>query len=183
MAAQHKLTRVFVHAFMDGRDTLPTSGLGLPPGAQRKFQEYDVGLLSSVSGRYYAMDRDLRWEKETAGLRRHGHRTPRRRNLRRPHRPRPRTLQQRHHRRVHPALHLHQPHRRPSRRPHPRPRRSHQLQLPRRPRPPDHPRPHPPLRPHRTTPSAARATNSPKPPNSTPQSRSSKSPPTSTTSA
>ncbi len=64
MAAQHKLTRVFVHAFMDGRDTLPTSGLGYLEELQRKFQEYNVGLLSSVSGRYFAMDRDLRWEKE-----------------------------------------------------------------------------------------------------------------------
>ncbi len=64
MAAQHKLTRVFVHAFMDGRDTLPTSGVDYLQELQRKFQEYNVGLLSSVSGRYYAMDRDLRWEKE-----------------------------------------------------------------------------------------------------------------------
>jgi 2,3-bisphosphoglycerate-independent phosphoglycerate mutase len=64
MAAQRKLTRVFVHAFMDGRDTLPTSGLGFLEDLQRKFQEYNVGVLASVSGRYYAMDRDLRWEKE-----------------------------------------------------------------------------------------------------------------------
>jgi 2,3-bisphosphoglycerate-independent phosphoglycerate mutase len=64
MAAKHKLTRVFVHAFMDGRDTMPTSGLGYLQELQRKFHEYGVGLLSSVSGRYYAMDRDLRWEKE-----------------------------------------------------------------------------------------------------------------------
>ncbi len=64
MAAQHKLTRVFVHAFMDGRDTMPTSGTGYLQELQRKFLEYNVGLLSSVSGRYFAMDRDLRWEKE-----------------------------------------------------------------------------------------------------------------------
>jgi 2,3-bisphosphoglycerate-independent phosphoglycerate mutase len=64
LAAQHKLTRVFVHAFMDGRDTLPTSGLEFLQELQRKFQEFNVGLLSSVSGRYFAMDRDLRWEKE-----------------------------------------------------------------------------------------------------------------------
>jgi 2,3-bisphosphoglycerate-independent phosphoglycerate mutase len=64
LAAQHKLTRVFVHAFMDGRDTMPTSGLGYLQDLQCKFQEYNVGLLSSVSGRYFAMDRDLRWEKE-----------------------------------------------------------------------------------------------------------------------
>jgi 2,3-bisphosphoglycerate-independent phosphoglycerate mutase len=64
MAAEHKLTRVFVHAFMDGRDTLPTSGADHLQELQRKFHEYNVGLLSSVSGRYYAMDRDCRWEKE-----------------------------------------------------------------------------------------------------------------------
>src|SRR3984957_15134899 len=64
LAAQHKLTRVLVHAFLDGRDTMPTSGLGHLQDLQRKFQEYNVGLLSSVSGRYFAMDRDLRWEKE-----------------------------------------------------------------------------------------------------------------------
>ena len=64
LAARRKLTRVFVHAFMDGRDTLPTSGLGFLLDLQRNFREFGVGLLSSVSGRYYAMDRDLRWEKE-----------------------------------------------------------------------------------------------------------------------
>ncbi len=64
MAAKRHLTHVYVHAFMDGRDTLPTSGLGFLQELQRKFYEYGVGLLSSVSGRYYAMDRDLRWEKE-----------------------------------------------------------------------------------------------------------------------
>ena len=64
LAAQRKLTRVFVHAFMDGRDTLPTSGLGYLRDLQRRFHEYGVGLLASVSGRYFAMDRDLRWEKE-----------------------------------------------------------------------------------------------------------------------
>jgi 2,3-bisphosphoglycerate-independent phosphoglycerate mutase len=68
MAAQRHLTHVFVHAFMDGRDTLPTSGLGYLQELQRKFYEYGVGLLSSVSGRYYAMDRDLRWEKEKAAF-------------------------------------------------------------------------------------------------------------------
>ena len=64
MAAHHKLTRVFVHAFMDGRDTLPTSGLEYLQELQRKLHEYNVGIVASVSGRYYAMDRDLRWEKE-----------------------------------------------------------------------------------------------------------------------
>ena len=64
LAAQHKLTRVFVHAFLDGRDTMPTSGLGHLEALQQQLQAIDVGKLASVSGRYFAMDRDLRWEKE-----------------------------------------------------------------------------------------------------------------------
>jgi 2,3-bisphosphoglycerate-independent phosphoglycerate mutase len=64
MAVQHKLTRVFVHAFMDGRDTLPTGGVGYLEDLTQHFKEYGVGHLASVSGRYFAMDRDLRWEKE-----------------------------------------------------------------------------------------------------------------------
>jgi 2,3-bisphosphoglycerate-independent phosphoglycerate mutase len=64
MAAAEGLTRVFVHAFMDGRDTMPTSGAGYLEELLQKFAEYGVGQLASVSGRYFAMDRDLRWEKE-----------------------------------------------------------------------------------------------------------------------
>ncbi len=64
MAAQRGLTRVFVHAFLDGRDTLPTSGAGYLEELAAKFAEYGVGQLASVSGRYFAMDRDLRWERE-----------------------------------------------------------------------------------------------------------------------
>jgi 2,3-bisphosphoglycerate-independent phosphoglycerate mutase len=64
MAVQHKLTRVFVHAFLDGRDTLPTGGVGYLEELEQKLREYGVGRLASVSGRYFAMDRDLRWEKE-----------------------------------------------------------------------------------------------------------------------
>ena len=64
MAAKHGLTRVFVHAFMDGRDTMPNSGVGHLEALQQQFREIGVGQLASVSGRYYAMDRDLRWEKE-----------------------------------------------------------------------------------------------------------------------
>ena len=64
MAAQRKLTHVYVHAFIDGRDTLPTSGLGFIEQLQQQFREIGVGALASVSGRYFAMDRDLRWEKQ-----------------------------------------------------------------------------------------------------------------------
>jgi 2,3-bisphosphoglycerate-independent phosphoglycerate mutase len=64
LAAKHNLKRVFVHAFLDGRDTLPTSGAGYLEELQQKFAEIGVGQLASVSGRYFAMDRDYRWEKE-----------------------------------------------------------------------------------------------------------------------
>jgi 2,3-bisphosphoglycerate-independent phosphoglycerate mutase len=69
MAAQQKLERVYVHAFVDGRDTLPTSGAGYLEELQQAFAEYGVGKLASVSGRYYAMDRDLRWERELKAFR------------------------------------------------------------------------------------------------------------------
>ncbi len=64
LAAQQGLTRVFVHAFMDGRDTMPTSGLGHLESLHQQFATIGTGKLASVSGRYFAMDRDLRWEKE-----------------------------------------------------------------------------------------------------------------------
>lgn len=63
-AKQQGLERVFVHAFMDGRDTLPTSGAGYLAALDQKMREYGVGKIASVSGRYYAMDRDRRWERE-----------------------------------------------------------------------------------------------------------------------
>ena len=69
LAAKHKLERVYVHAFMDGRDTMPTSGAGYLEELRQKFVEIGVGRLASVSGRYFAMDRDLRWEKEAKAFR------------------------------------------------------------------------------------------------------------------
>jgi 2,3-bisphosphoglycerate-independent phosphoglycerate mutase len=56
--------KVFVHAFMDGRDTLPTSGAAYLASLEQKMREYQIGKIASVSGRYYAMDRDRRWERE-----------------------------------------------------------------------------------------------------------------------
>lgn len=56
--------RVYVHAFLDGRDTLPTSGVGYLEVLERTMRELGVGKLATVSGRYYAMDRDRRWERE-----------------------------------------------------------------------------------------------------------------------
>ncbi len=58
------LERVYVHAFLDGRDTLPTSGAGYLQALLARMEEYGVGRLATVSGRYYAMDRDMRWERE-----------------------------------------------------------------------------------------------------------------------
>ncbi len=63
MAKQNGVERVFVHCFMDGRDTLPTSGAGYIEQLQQKLREYGVGRVASVEGRYYAMDRDRRWER------------------------------------------------------------------------------------------------------------------------
>ena len=63
MAKQNGVDRVFVHAFMDGRDTLPTNGAGYIEQLQQKMREYNSGKIASVNGRYYAMDRDRRWER------------------------------------------------------------------------------------------------------------------------
>jgi 2,3-bisphosphoglycerate-independent phosphoglycerate mutase len=63
MAKQQGLERVFVHAFMDGRDTLPTNGARYLEQLQKKMREYNCGKIATVNGRYYAMDRDRRWER------------------------------------------------------------------------------------------------------------------------
>jgi 2,3-bisphosphoglycerate-independent phosphoglycerate mutase len=64
MAKQNGVDRVFVHCFMDGRDTLPTNGAIYIEQLQQKMREYNVGKIASVSGRYYAMDRDKKWDRE-----------------------------------------------------------------------------------------------------------------------
>src|SRR5271168_2985117 len=63
MAKENGVDRVFVHAFMDGRDTLPTNGAGYLEQLQQKMREYNSGKIATVNGRYYAMDRDRRWER------------------------------------------------------------------------------------------------------------------------
>jgi 2,3-bisphosphoglycerate-independent phosphoglycerate mutase len=63
LCRKKKLTRVYVHAFMDGRDTSPFSGAGFIDELLRKFKEIGAGKLVSVIGRYYAMDRDKRWQR------------------------------------------------------------------------------------------------------------------------
>ncbi|GAC1440906.1 MAG: 2,3-bisphosphoglycerate-independent phosphoglycerate mutase [Sediminibacterium sp.] len=57
-----ELTEVYIHAFTDGRDTDPKSGLGFITSLQEHLNR-SVGKIASVSGRYYAMDRDKRWER------------------------------------------------------------------------------------------------------------------------
>lgn len=57
------LTEVYVHCFMDGRDVPPTSGAGFIEELVEKMKEIGVGEIASISGRYYAMDRDNRWDR------------------------------------------------------------------------------------------------------------------------
>jgi 2,3-bisphosphoglycerate-independent phosphoglycerate mutase len=57
------LSQVYIHAFTDGRDTDPKSGLGLIKNLQDHLDKTGTGKIASVSGRYYAMDRDKRWER------------------------------------------------------------------------------------------------------------------------
>ncbi|MFM2126108.1 MAG: hypothetical protein RL328_2559, partial [Acidobacteriota bacterium] len=63
MAKREHIKEVYIHCFMDGRDTAPDSGLGFMEELLKKIREIGVGRVASVSGRYYAMDRDKRWER------------------------------------------------------------------------------------------------------------------------
>ena len=63
MAKKEGLDKVYVHAFLDGRDTAPASGKGFAEELTAKMAEIGVGEIASVSGRYYAMDRDNRWDR------------------------------------------------------------------------------------------------------------------------
>jgi len=63
MARQKKVEKVFVHCFMDGRDTPPNSGRDYARQLQQKMRELGVGEIATLVGRYYAMDRDNRWER------------------------------------------------------------------------------------------------------------------------
>jgi 2,3-bisphosphoglycerate-independent phosphoglycerate mutase len=63
LARARGLPRVFVHTFLDGRDTPPTSGAGYLEQLQAFLHEVGLGKMAVVSGRYYAMDRDQRWDR------------------------------------------------------------------------------------------------------------------------
>ncbi len=63
MAKKAGLTKVYVHLFLDGRDTPPTSGKSYAEALTAQIKEIGVGEIATVSGRYYAMDRDNRWDR------------------------------------------------------------------------------------------------------------------------
>ncbi len=63
MAKREGVTDVCVHCFMDGRDTPPESGAGFLEALQREMRRIGVGRIATISGRYYAMDRDKRWDR------------------------------------------------------------------------------------------------------------------------
>lgn len=63
MARGLGLERVFIHAILDGRDTPPKSGIRYIEKVQADIEEHDFGSIATICGRYYAMDRDKRWER------------------------------------------------------------------------------------------------------------------------
>jgi 2,3-bisphosphoglycerate-independent phosphoglycerate mutase len=63
LARRQGVDRVFLHAFLDGRDTAPRAALNYVGEVERMFAESGRGQVATVSGRYYAMDRDKRWER------------------------------------------------------------------------------------------------------------------------
>ena len=63
MAQKHGLSKVYVHAFLDGRDVPPQSALTYVEQLEHAMETIGVGKIATVSGRYYAMDRDKRWER------------------------------------------------------------------------------------------------------------------------
>lgn len=63
MARQKGLSEVFIHAILDGRDTAPDGGQDYLAKVQTHIQKIGTGLIASVCGRYYAMDRDTRWDR------------------------------------------------------------------------------------------------------------------------
>ena len=63
LAKRKDFENVFVHCFMDGRDTPPASGEGYITKLEEKMKEKGIGKIASISGRFYAMDRDKRWQR------------------------------------------------------------------------------------------------------------------------
>jgi len=63
MAKARGITNVFFHAFLDGRDTPPSSAIRYITALEEHFSKIGIGSIATVSGRYYSMDRDKRWER------------------------------------------------------------------------------------------------------------------------
>lgn len=63
LAGEMRLSRVFVHAFLDGRDTPPRSALGYIEQVEQKMKALALGKIATIGGRYYGMDRDRRWDR------------------------------------------------------------------------------------------------------------------------
>ncbi len=63
LCKQQKLAQVYFHVFMDGRDTLPHSGKSFIEKFQKKAAKIGIGKIATISGRYYVMDRDTRWDR------------------------------------------------------------------------------------------------------------------------
>jgi 2,3-bisphosphoglycerate-independent phosphoglycerate mutase len=66
LAKRSGLSEVYVHCFMDGRDTSPTAGAGYLRQLEERMKQIGVGTIATVTGRYYAMDRDNRWDRVAA---------------------------------------------------------------------------------------------------------------------
>lgn len=67
MAKRKGLTKVYIHAFLDGRDVGPSTGLGFVRDCVEKCSELGVGKLATVQGRFFGMDRDKRWDRVERG--------------------------------------------------------------------------------------------------------------------
>ncbi|MBO7748220.1 2,3-bisphosphoglycerate-independent phosphoglycerate mutase [Paenibacillus sp. MWE-103] len=69
LAKKEEMPDVYIHAFLDGRDVAPDSAKGYLERLTAKIQEVGVGKIATVQGRYYAMDRDKRWERTEKSFR------------------------------------------------------------------------------------------------------------------
>lgn len=63
MAKKFNMQKVYIHAFLDGRDTSPTSGKSFIESCENEIKSLRIGKIATLMGRYYAMDRDNRWER------------------------------------------------------------------------------------------------------------------------
>lgn len=63
IAKYHQINKLYIHVFLDGRDTLPSIGLKFIEMIENKIKEVGIGSIATISGRYYAMDRDNNWDR------------------------------------------------------------------------------------------------------------------------